>query len=99
MLPLDGQQERITIVIRDARDHRVDVRLRMVDALPALPVDLAKRPDSTGKRLAIAAWLTSVDDGSWNITAAQALAAGMQPADQALLDQLRKGWRFTPPSP
>ena len=98
-LPLDGQQDRITVVIRDARDHRVDVRLRMVDALPALPADLAARPDSTGKRLAVAAWLSGLDDGAWSIAAAQTLAAGMQPADQALLDQLRKGWRFTPPSP
>lgn len=98
-LPLDGQQDRINLVIRDARDHRVDVWLRRTDTLPALPADLAARPDSIGKRLAIAAWLTSVDDGSWSIAAAQDLAAGMQPAERALLDQLRQGWRFTPASP
>jgi hypothetical protein len=94
-LPEDGGQ-RIVLKIVDAMKRSVRVSLRVKDATPSAPTDLAS--DTTSPELLpalTAAWLARQDDGAWRIEAAR-LLRNSQDSNAALKrigDALFAGWR------
>ncbi len=89
-------KERFTLVVRDAEQQKVQVRLRLAERLPegAPPASA-----SAAGTLALAAWLTGQGEGTWRIEAAQMLHGSTAAAAPALLDKIRTGWRYSAPAP
>jgi hypothetical protein len=93
-IPKDAGQ-RLAIVITDAKQRSVRVPLRLRDALPAAPSEIAvgKAPDGLAPALA-AAWLADQDDGAWRIEAARMLRNDNSNTElKRLSDALLAGWR------
>ena len=82
-------REKFTLVLRDAEQQKVQVRLTIAEALPEVP--------ASGGPLVMAARLTAVDDGAWTIEAAQILSAGSSDAARALAGKIAAGWRLQNP--
>jgi hypothetical protein len=92
----DDANDKLTLVVRDAEQQKVQVKLRFAGALPeGGPPETA----STTGNLALAAWLTGQDDGAWSIEAAQRLRDIQTDASSLLIDKIRTGWRFSAAGP
>lgn len=81
------------IIIEDAGGRRVNVLIRLRDQQPRPPFDVSGK--SPAAVLSHAAWLTSIDEGSWSLDAARLLSgqAGRNPAAALLLRRIAEGWR------
>jgi hypothetical protein len=88
------ESEKFSIIVRDAEQQKLHVRLRFAATLPdGLPVT----GSSQASYLATAGWLTG--QTGWSIEAAQMLrAAGTDPA-LAMLEKVKAGWTFHPATP
>lgn len=82
-------KEKFALVLRDAEQQKVQVRLTIAEALPDIP--------ATGGPLVVSARLTALDDGAWSIEAAQILAGSPSAAAKALAEKIAAGWRLQDP--
>jgi hypothetical protein len=91
-----GAGERLVVTIRDSGGQAATLRFRLQEAAPELPESLGKAsPGHSANALLTAAWLASLDNGSWAVEAAQILhaQADKDQAAAALLARMVKGWK------
>lgn len=84
----EGAGQRFTLIVRDARQQAVKIKIKVVEAAPGAS------GQSMAKRLAAAARLTGEGKGEWSLEAAQQLNDLKNGAASALLDKVRTGWRY-----
>ena len=86
--------KRFGLVIRDGRQHLVQMRFRFSDAPPPEVPGTSGKTGTITTPLAQAAFLTGQQDGAWTVEAAQILKASGTPAADALLARIQAGWKL-----
>lgn len=90
----EAMPERFTLVVRDARQHRIPIRFRFSNSPPPASPGTPGKPGTVTAQLAQAAFLTGEQGGAWTVEAAQMLKASEAPAAQALLVRIQAGWKL-----
>lgn len=92
----DPAPRRIKVTIEDAGGRRATILLKTGGKRPEPPFAAPRGSSgSAAQHLAYAAWLTSIDEGSWSVEAARLLAreADGNPAAALLLRRIADGWK------
>ena len=79
--------QRFTLVVKDARQTTVKVKIKADDGIDGMP-------EGQAQRIAAAAKLTGQGKGEWTLEAAQLLRETKGGAAAALLEKIRTGWRL-----
>jgi hypothetical protein len=94
-LPTPSQQ-RLKITVEDAGGRRTSIIIRSSDKRPQPKFGVSDlKKTGAVVRLAAAAWLTSIDDGSWSLEAARMLRedGGADSRTTLLLAKIAAGWK------